>query len=177
VRKRVKLDTLDDAVAKKKLVRLAKSPEAPVTIAILGETFQEASERVITKRSPTHRRAKDDLGHLALHVWPLMRLKPMTAVTIDDIETVLDAARDMGLGWQSVKHIKNKINVVFKDVKRDKKLPYRLASNPVLIVTLPEFAMVTKKVTAVLRDAELLVYLGWVHPVERFREAVLQRQS
>jgi hypothetical protein len=28
----------------------------------------------------------------------------------------------------------------------------------------------------VLRDEELLVYLGWVHPVERFREAVLQRQ-
>jgi integrase len=176
VRKRVKLDTLDDAVAKKKLLRLAKSPEAPVAIAILGETFQEASERVIPKRSATPQRSRHDLGQLALHVWPLIGATAMTAVTVDDIETVLDAARDKGLGWQSVKHIKNKINVVFKDVKRDKKLPYRLASNPVLAVTLPEFAKVTKKVTAVLRDEELLVYLGWVHPVERFREAVLQRQ-
>jgi hypothetical protein len=176
VRKRVKLDTLDDAVAKKKAgsarqksrgARRDRRTRRDVSGGVRADHHQEVADAQARKGRP---RA------LALHVWPLMGLNPMTAVTIDDIETVLDAARDKGLGWQSVKHIKDKINVVFEDVKRDKKPPYLLASNPVLGVTLPEFAVVTKKVTAVLRDAELLIYLGWVHPVERFREAVLQRQ-
>lgn len=176
VRKRVKLETRDGGAAQKKIERLAKNPTAPVAIAHSDETFAEAAERLDPERSRKIVRGHEELGKLKLHAFPIIGALPVTAVTTDHIETVLDAVMQKGRDQQTVKHVLNAMNAVFKHIKRDKTLPYRLGANPVLAATMPEFAKRLKKVTMALEDHELGVYLRWRHPVERFQVAVLQRQ-
>ena len=177
VRKRVRLETLDEAVARKKLERLGKNPAAPITIAHSDETFAEAAERISAKRGAAKKLLADsmsaraaglpleDLDKLKNHAFPLIGALPVTAVTTKHVQRILKAMQAAGLELQTAKHVRNAMNAVFKDIVLDDELPYELAGNPVLVATMPDFGKRLKKERASLEDDELLVYMRWRHPV------------
>jgi hypothetical protein len=174
VRKRVQLETTDDAVARIKLRRLARDTSAPVTAATACETFLEEAERIGALRVQAGKvRAGDELGKLRLHAGPLLGM-PVTSVTSDDINTVLDAAQAAGKSKNTVKNIKVAISVVFAALVRDRASPVK--NNPARGASLPAYEKKLKKIRAVLEDPELFLYLDFTHPIPFHQIAVFQRQ-
>jgi hypothetical protein len=174
VRRRVRLETSDDDVARVKLRRLSREPGAPVEAATARETFLEEAERIGRRRTLAGKvRAGDELGKILLHARALHDV-PVTSVTSDDINVVLDQAMARGLGKSSVKNLKVAISVVFSALVRERASPVK--NNPARGASLPEFEKKPKKIRAVLEDAELFRYLDFVHPVAFHQVAVFQRQ-
>jgi hypothetical protein len=174
VRKRVKLETSDDAVAKIKLRRLAHDPSAPVAVASSDETFMEAAIRVNADRIRAGiYRAKDELDRIKNHASAIADI-PITSVTSKDIKRVMKAMQAAGGSRQSVKHLRGYIKLTFDALVDDDDC--LVASNPVLATKLPEFRKTVKKIRAVLEDAELFVYLDYKHPRAFHQIAVFQRQ-
>jgi hypothetical protein len=174
VRKRVKLETTDDAVARIKLRRLARDTTAPVEVASSDETFLEEAERIGKLRVKAGKvRAGEELGKIVRHAGALHDM-PVTSVTSDDINMVLDAAQAAGKSKNTVKNLKVAISVVFAALVRDRASPVK--NNPARGASLPEYEKKFKKIRAVLEDAELFVYLAFIHPIPFHQIAVFQRQ-
>lgn len=182
VRKYVIFETTNETVARIKRDRLIADGGASFASAKKGERFLDAAERVnaLRKKDGTVR-AEEELQRLRLYAMPLddqgqpTRLGPKSVneVTSDDISAVLEAAKATGKSRQTVKHLRNAIKAVFEHLVTVDKA---VGKSPLDGAPMPKFKTVMKKETVVLEDAELVVYLGFVHPVERHRAAVFQRQ-
>src|SRR5690606_7861163 len=105
-------------------------------------------------------------------------LGPMLPASIRaaHVRSVLEEARDKGKSRQTLTHIKNDISAVLGSLWRDELLPENVCARVRVPEALPEVTEQSKKERAVLTDAELAVYLAWVHPDERYRGAALERQ-
>lgn len=181
VRKRLKFDTTDAQVMSRKIARLAKEPALPIAILTASDTFAEAAVRVNDKRVTAGIvRADEEIKWLRRHVFdyrpddaaedePTFGDRPVAAITSELVKAALEAARDRGLGRGSVKHIRKAMKATFDAAK--------VKPSPMAEAPMPAFRAVLKKEHAVLEDDELILYVQWQHPVERFRLAVLERQT
>lgn len=166
------LGTTNRAAAQAKKKRLVANPPDIATApeeAARPETFAEAAERIVGASkiaSKAHR-----FGRLKNHVLPLIGKKPVTEVTTTDIRDCLERIAEKGLSQDLVVHVKHDIDAVLGDLWRDEVL----AENPVARVRVPK-AVVDPRERAVLNDEELEIYLSWVHPEEKQREAAFERQ-
>jgi integrase len=194
VRKRVKLNTADPFVARIKTSRIVgdEFALAAITGACRGtESLAQAAKRLLETRTGT--RAFQEYGRLLRHVFtlnvtpeegpadPVAARKahaiwhgPVTDVTSVDLAWILEAAKRRGQGRVSVKHIRNALHYVFAALAGP--LEGVIGTSPTEGLKLPKPEKRVQKTTEVLEDGELIVYLSWEHPIERFREAVYQRQ-
>ncbi len=93
-------------------------------------------------------------------------------MTTTDVAGVLEHMRDLGLGRQTVSHVRFYLRAIFDDLWRDG----QVEANPVERVRMPRIAT-DKRRRAVLTEAELVAYLAWTHPDDNHRLGVLQRQT
>lgn len=175
IRKRVKLETKEPLVADKKIEKLSAGV---LSVERAGDPTTFA-EQVLAVHAAREKRevygTKIELGRINKHVLPFvggLRSEPfgeraLSSITADEVTELLEAQRDAGYSFDHVRHIRNYLNYVF-----DSRKLTVMATAP-----LPPFKAKVKKKRAVATDAELLTYLGYVHPIERFRVAVLMRQA
>lgn len=175
VRKRVRFETTDPLVAKRKIQRMA-SEALPVSVATAAATFWEEAEAVHAERVARGVHRPDiEIGRIKNHVRAFVGAlskvpfgdRALGAISADEVTELLTSQRNAGYSRQQVKHIRNYLKYVFESRKLD----------TLDRVPLPIFKATVAKERAVLEDAELLTYLGYQHPVERFRTAVLMRQA
>jgi integrase len=176
VQKSFDLETTDKAVARIKQRRLAKQHAPAAVLAAEAkrlETVEEASRRVLDRQKAEGLRTWKDREHrLEEYVFPEIGPLPVDKVRAADIRGVLEATKDLGKSRQTLIHIKTDLSTVFAELWRAEVIP----ENPVDRVVVPK-ATEDHRERAVLTDEELVRYLGWVHPDERFRMAVLERQT
>lgn len=175
VRRRVKLETSDPAVAGVKLERLQKTEHerAPSPSA---DTFREVARVVFAER---RRRGVKGVhieeGRVEKHVYPFvgaLRESPfgdraLAAVTPGEVTELLSAKRDEGYAFEQVKKMRAGMKCVFEHQRLE-----TMRHAP-----MPPFQVALKKSRAVASDEVLLAYLSWEHPVERYRAGVRMRQA
>lgn len=175
VRKRVRLETTDPAVAKVKLERLqserhgsAPAPSADTFAEVARVVFDERAARGVARVDIERRRVE-------LHVLPFVgeiASEPFgervaARITAKEIVEVLAHKRDEGYSLEQVKKMRTAIGYVMAR-----------AESPVMgAVKMPPFQAVLKKHRTVASDEVLLAYLAWEHPVERHRAGVRMRQA
>lgn len=159
------------------------------------EYLFEACERVHASRKAAGIvSAGDAIGRLRLYAYPELRVgKPDDTAQEDDapegcaeagrievteirplhINAILDYARDCGKSRETIKHLKQDLLNVFAALLREEAI---IGDNPVETATMPTMAKVIEKERAVLEDAELATYLGYEHPQEHWRMAILETQ-
>ena len=181
VRRWFDLGTDSKPAARRKLARLLKEQQSGNALTVetiaeqakRGESFADACERVYLSRvCDGVRTAKEEIGRLRRFAVPDLGEIEATKVAKGQINTTLDAAKAAGRGRQTVQHLRQDLSNVFAVLKREG----AIAANPVEEAELPKFPDKVKKVRSVLADNELVVYLGWVHPDDKWRLAVLERQ-
>ena len=160
VRKMVDLETQDRAVARRKLKRLLAESEhdteadaidaasSPITVK---EAVEQAHERWVADDI-----ADADTRLARLQTYALPQLGDMKAAAVKgaDISDVLMDAKKAGLSKQSVRHIRNGLSSVFKDLWLDEVIP----DNPVKRSRMPKMKE-KKKRRAMLTDEELVNFL------------------
>lgn len=172
VRRYVPLGTDVRAVAAAKLARLIAG-DAPPEVAAQAERFRDAAERVHERRRAGGvRSAADEVARLRAYAYPTLGDLPVTAVRHTDINQALDACQAAGRSRQTVAHLKQAIRGVFEALLREGSV----TDNPTAKAKLPTFRETVRKERSVITDAELGAYLGYVHPQERWRNAILERQ-
>lgn len=174
IRVRVPLDTTNRTVAQRKLEKLVADETAPLSEAQRPETFREAAERVNAQRATDGVVAvKDELARLRAYAFPVFENVDVAAVEPSHVNEALDFAKAQGKARQTVAHVRQAIRLVFEALKREGAVKV----NPCDDAAMPRFPKVATKETAVLTDAELLVYLAYQHPEKRRQLAVLERQT
>jgi integrase len=173
VQKSFDLETHDRAAAKAKLRRLLReNAPAPTTEeAKRVDTFKEAAERIVG--DSVIRSKKTRIERLRLHVYPAIGGKAVTKIVAGDIRAILKDLADAGASKQSCIHVRNDVSAVLGELWRLDELPENVCQK----VQIPKHAKVDKRERAVLTDEELVRYLGWQHPREKLRSAVLERQT
>jgi site-specific recombinase XerC len=179
VRKWFNLETESKPAARIKMARLVAEHRSETTKletvaeqAKRGETFGEACKRSHKAREADGvSSAKDELARLKRFAGDILDVE-VTAVTTGHVNTVLDSTKGAGKSKQTVQHVKQDLANVFAMLKREG----AIAASPVTEAELPKFAKKVRKVRSVLTDAELVRYLGWVHPEEHWQTAALERQ-
>jgi integrase len=180
VRKWFALDTHDKSVAKLKASRMAKQAgqgvlnvHAAASEGKRVETYQEAAARVRTQRELEGRKAvSDERIHDTLYLCPVFGEMPVTAIRPAHIRDALEAARETGKSQKTLANIRGSASIVFEELWRSEVIE----ENPVKRAPFVR-AQVDRRERAVLTDEELVVYLGWRHPDERFDVFVAQRQT
>ncbi|MCA9622207.1 MAG: hypothetical protein KC731_24455, partial [Myxococcales bacterium] len=125
VRKMVDLGTTDRAVAKRKLRALLRndqheSAEAAVAAAETPLSVAEAVEQAHARwQGEDLGDAATRLGRLRDYVLPHIGDMAARSVQGSDVSDVLLAAKAAGLSKQSVLHVRNAMNAVFKDLWLD----------------------------------------------------------
>jgi integrase len=178
VRKWFNLETDNKAVARRKLAR-ALADNTATTIAGVAaivappETYSELSKRVHARRrdegiadvdAESQREAcwvLDEIGQL-----------PVVAIRKEHIAAIYENARAAGKSQSTLRNLRHIIRSRFA-VALEEEI---ITSNPADHVRIPK-AKIDRRERAVLTDSELAVYLGWQHPNERHRLAVLERQT
>ncbi|HST56290.1 MAG TPA: tyrosine-type recombinase/integrase [Solirubrobacteraceae bacterium] len=176
------LGTQNPVVARLKLQKLNAAENPASEDAKRPETFAEAAERIYAQRvaevaDPLQARSpQQEIAQLRRYALPIVGQMAVTAVSPApaDINTVLDAAKRQGLSRQSVQHLKQRLSNVFAALQRE---PGGRSDNPVDKATMPKFQETVTKERAVLSDEELVIYLEWEHADDRYRGAVLERQT
>jgi integrase len=172
------LDTSSKPLAKRRMARLiaeietGRAPDAGT--AGRSETFVEVAERVHPDRVKDGvKSAKDEIARLRAYALPTLGLLDVTKIDTTHINEVLDECKRAGRSRETTKHLKMDLSHVFAALKREGAIKI----NPVDEAELPKFADAMSRQRAVLTDDELARYIVWRHPLERFREAVLERQT
>jgi integrase len=172
------LGTTNRQAARVKLARLiaeaAANPGKPID-ARRVETFREAATRIHELRKAVIARKS------ATNAWTMLRnfafevLGDMAVTEIEptDINSVYDAMKTAGLVRDTVLVGKRTLSATFKQLMREGVV----TENVALKATLPTFKQEVVKERAVLTDDELGLYLQWEHPVQRYRRAVIERQT
>lgn len=138
-----------------------------------AETFCEACKRCHeTRKADGVSSAKDELARLTKYALSNLGELEVTLITAGHINETLDAAKAKKLARGSVMHLKQDIANVFAMLKREG----AIAANPCVDVELPKFPKSVKKVRSVLTDEELIRYINWLQPEERWQMAVRERQ-
>jgi len=167
------LHTENKAVAKRKLERLIASSNPTQEDTARPETFQEAAGRVVDQQKKEGMATwKDREQRLTAYVFPSMGSVSVDKVKAQHVRTVLENARELGKSRQTLVHIKNDVSTVLGELWRSELLPENVCAR----VEVPKVAGIRKE-RAVLTDEELIRYLGWQHPDERFSGSVLERQT
>jgi integrase len=177
------LETDDERVAKRKMAKLvakAASGAAPAEIAAEAkrmETFAEAASRIVeAQRKGGLKDWKARKQRIDTYALPAIGKLAIDAVRATHVRGVLEAVRDAGKSKQTIVHARNDLSTILGELWREELIP----ENPVPKVRVPdpllEATERAAKERAVPTDPELLVYLGWEHPDERFRMDVLERQ-
>lgn len=175
IRVPVDLETTNKLVAKRKMARLVAEANAGTAAEDVGtvETFELAAERVHKLRvADGVKSAKDELRRLRAFAFEALGGMRVTDIKAADVNAALDHTKAQGKGRQTAHHVRQAIRTVLAQLCREGVLE----SNPADDSEMPKFPETVQKERAVLTDAELAVYLAWVHPEEPFREAVLERQ-
>jgi integrase len=172
------LGTTNRQAAKVKLARLiaeaAANPGKPID-ARRVENFREAATRIHELRKAVIARKS------ATNAWTMLRnfafevLGDMAVNEIEptDINSVYDAMKTAGLVRDTVLVGKRTLSAAFSQLVREGVVKENIA----LKATLPTFKQEVVKERAVLSDDELGTYLQWEHPVQRYRRAVIERQT
>lgn len=172
------LHTDNRAVAQRKLARLIASSDPSSEEATRIETFEEAARRVVEQQKHAGMSTwKDRLARFEHYAFKTLGPLPVDTVKASHIRSVLESVRDLGKSKQTMAHVKNDVSVVLGDLWRGEVLPENVAERVKIPEAMPAAVEQSKKERAVLTDDELVVYLGWQHPDERYREAVLERQT
>ncbi len=192
VRRTFELGTRDKGVARRKMARLISetasgdtTPDASAPLTVwdavtmtvarwTGDGVRTVDTRIAQLRRhalgcpgdcPEHHehiaREPHHIGHLSV-----------TDVTREHIETILRTMQAAGLSKQSGVHQRRYLSAVFDDLWRSD----LVAENPVAKVRPPKMRRDPRK-RAVLTQDELVRYLAWVHPDDKHRGAVLERQT
>jgi len=172
------LNTQSKAAARIKLARIvaeAQAGRAPTPAAAQrNETFAEAAQRVHESRKADGvKSSADEIQRLRDYAFPEFGQQDVTGFDTTAINGCLDSCKRAGRARQTVVHLLQDMNNVFGVLKREG----AIRSNPTTEAELPKFAKQMVKQRSVLTDVELARYLEWVHPDERFRGAVLERQT
>ncbi|HEY3236489.1 MAG TPA: site-specific integrase, partial [Polyangiaceae bacterium] len=120
---------------------------------------------------------KDRLARFERYVFKQFGPLAVDKVKASHVRTVLDAVRDLGKSRQTLIHVKNDISVVLGELWRAEVLPENICERVQVPEALPTAVEQSKKERAVLTDDELVQYLAWEHPDERYRMATLERQT
>jgi len=173
IRQTACLRTTNRQAAQAKLKRLIDNNVTDLDVK-RTELFRHAAERVRDARVALGKRsAPDDYARLSTYAFDAIGDVPVGEIKAEQVNEVLDHARDEGLSKQTVIHLRNSIRHVFKTLCREK----AVAANPVDESALPDFPQEIKRTRAVLEDAELLMYLSYEPPKgARNRDGVLELQ-
>lgn len=175
VRKRVQLETADPAVAAVKIDKL-QSAELAAEPTPAADTFREVARVVFAERAKRGvHRVDIEVGRVDNHVLPFVGQlvsepfgdRVLASITPKEVVELLAAKRDEGYSLEQLKKIRTAIGYVFRHGGLD----------TMTKVAMPPMAAALKKARAVASDEVLLAYLGWEHPVERFRAGVRMRQA
>jgi integrase len=160
----INLETTDKATARRKLAKL-------VTMLASGELVAEARESVTAPEtlgsyveSWCQRReaagivmARDERHNLTAHVLPVVGAStPLASFADSHGDEVLEAARDKGLGWETVRKVRAVMHRLFERARREK----LVAENPIRDVELPDGLRRDKRQRVILTDDEIRRYLG-----------------
>jgi integrase len=174
VQKSFDLETRDKQAARVKLRRLIRDNPAVEELkeeAARPETFKEAAKRVVDESGI--RTTKARLDRLKLHAYPALGSKFVTEITAGDVRDVLQELANGGASRQQCLHVRNDVSAVLGELWRTEVLPENVCRK----VRIPKNAKVDKRERAVLREDELVAYLGWQHPEAKKDKAVLERQT
>ena len=173
----IPLHTKSKKEAKEQLARLLADTPAIHEAQGRPEPFEVVARRVVDEKKRLGKVSMGDrISRLERYVFPWIGAKLITDIESQDVARMLDAARDKGLGKESLAHLRCDVSSTLKAARRyDKRVQVVTAD-----VTLPDLSKVKQaqaaRIREVLTDAELFRYLSWIHPDERQRGAVLERQ-
>jgi integrase len=154
-------------------VQCVLSVHSAATESKRGETYAEAAARIRIQRELEGRKAvSDERIHDALYLCPVFGELPVTEIRPSHIRDALEAARETGKSQKTLANIRGSASIVFEDLWRSEVIE----ENPVSRAPFVR-AHVDRRERAVLTDEELVVYLAWRHPDERFDVFVAQRQT
>jgi len=172
------LHTTNKAVARRKLARLIAESDASPIGARRPETFEEAARRILDEQKAVGLRTwKARLQRYVDYVFPTLGKSMPSDIRAADVRMVLEAVRDAGKARQMMIHVKNDISAVLGALWRAEELPENVCARVLVPQALQQATERSKKERAVLTDEELVQYLGWEHPDDRFRGATLERQT
>lgn len=160
--RRIPLHTDNRAVAEYHLKRYRTEGILPT------ENTLEAAAAGAFPDSETDRWQRDQLARLRLHVLPTYGGTPLEAITAETLQSIYRQLLTTH-ERQTVSHIRSALVTLWDaqglptNPARDSKLPKQKRDK-------------IQRVRATLTDEELLTYLQWVHPWERERLSVLERQ-
>jgi integrase len=160
----VNLETRDRTLAKRKMAKIQAMLDAGELVADAKASVQAQETVASYARSWWERReaagvvmARDEKHNLEAHVLPVLG-KTLALDRFNDVHAadVLEAARDKGLGHETVRKIRAVMSRMFKRAKRDK----LIAVNPVTDVLMPEGLKKDKRPRVILSDDEIRTYLA-----------------
>ncbi len=175
VRKVVNLNTDSKAVVRRKMARMLAEPDLAgvQTAAVAPETYAELAARVALKRQADRISDVDsEEGRERLWILPEIGQLAVERIKASHIQAIYENARQQGKSLSHLRHLRAILRSRF-DVALEDEI---IQSSPMARVRIPKID-VNRRERAVLTDAELVIYLGWQHPQERHRLAVLERQT
>ncbi len=169
------LGTTSKPVARRKLGRLLAEANPSREEVERAETFSEAMDRVLdAQERQGMATVKERRSRLERYAVTVLGPVPVTDIKAQDVREVLEGARDEGLSRQTILNLLHDVSSVLGDLWRAELLPENVARRVRIKDVVPHRE--EKKERAVLTDAELVQYLSWQHPDERFQMAALERQ-
>jgi integrase len=172
------LNTKNKSVARRKLAKLIAEGDTSQVEAQRPETFEEAARRILGEQKAGGLKTwKARRQRYESYVFPSIGKRAPADVRAADVRAVLEAVRDLGKARQMMVHVKNDISAVLGTLWRAELLPENVCARVLVPQALQLATERTKKERAVLTDDELVRYLGWQHPDERFQGATLERQT
>jgi integrase len=172
------LCTKNKPVARRKLAKLIAEGNVSQAEARRPETFEEAARRILDEQKASGLKTwKARRQRYESYVFPSLGSCAPADVRAADVRAVLEAVRDAGKARQMMIHVKNDISAVLGTLWRAEQLAENVCARVLVPQALQRATERTKKERAVLTDNELVQYLGWQHPDERFQGATLERQT
>ena len=172
------LKTTNKSVARRKLAKLIAEGNLSQVEAQRPETFEEAARRILDEQKAAGLKTwKARLQRYESYVFRTISAQVPADVRAADVRSVLEAVRDLDKSRQMMIHVKNDISAVLGTLWRAELLPENVCERVLVPQALERATERTKKERAVLTDNELVQYLGWQHPDERFQGATLERQT
>jgi integrase len=160
----INLETTDRTLARRKMAKLQRmldegqlvaeakaAVQAPETVASYALSWCERREAAGIVM------ARDEKHNLEAHVLPVTG-KTLALARFNDSHAadVLEAARDKGLGHETVRKIRAVMSRMFKRARKDK----LVAINPIDDVEMPEGLKKDKRPRVILSDDEIRTYLA-----------------
>ena len=142
-----------------KLREMEKRIEAGLVAVDTNQTLKAFADIWIKDRAGKRRSEAtidEYASRLKCHVYPVLGHKKLKAITIHDVENMLDKAAKT-LSPPSVEGVKNAISAMFSDAVKDRLLvhnPARLAELPISKPQAPQEIPTTAEIRALIKDGE-----------------------